>query len=431
MANDTTFYISLPDTPVYLKSWHDKTDNCLENGNRPVLASAFTTLYIINSPTSTDLKESVDPSDKFYVGSCLSAQSLFRRFVDQEELSTRFDFVLGAKMSAKVMVGRQLYALKADDTSQTTDPCMLSQARENECTVLMYERDTKTTEGTVLWRLTDSHSKSARTIVPEVLVEWVQNPQVSPIFQENRFSPVFHDYERTIGVLNMFKESIEVQKLLDIAAHELRERKTVAQLQAMMKEPLIVVEGMDATGKTTLTEFLEEKLNAARYSTPPPCLLPLRPFFDKLPEIVRRAYYSLGNYIVAQQIAAECQTRVVLMDRYWHSTAAYGIANETSMGDLPPLGHESYCWPTDLLKPTTVIFLTVSEQVRRERLGKRQGIVTFEERFLNKDQLFRKRLCEAYLRMREPACIQVDASGSKEEVVAAVLEQLELQGIRQ
>ena len=32
--------------------------------------------------------------------------------------------------------------------------------------------------------------------------------------------------------------------------------------------------------------------------------------------------------------------------------------------------------------------------------------------------------------MREPACVQVDASGTKEEVLQAVVNQLEQQGVR-
>ena len=68
-------------------------------------------------------------------------------------------------------------------------------------------------------------------------------------------------------------------------------------------------------GKTTLTEHLQSKLNAIRYYTPPPQLTHLRPVFDAYPEIVRRAYYSLGNYIVAEEIVRECQTKPVIMDR--------------------------------------------------------------------------------------------------------------------
>ena len=69
-------------------------------------------------------------------------------------------------------------------------------------------------------------------------------------------------------------------------------------------------------GKTTLTETLEEKLGAARYFTPPAQITHLRAYFDRFPEIVRRAYYSLGNYIVAMEIMKECQERPVIMDRY-------------------------------------------------------------------------------------------------------------------
>lgn len=81
-----------------------------------------------------------------------------------------------------------------------------------------------------------------------------------------------------------------------------------------------------------------------------------------------------------------------VFERFWHSTTAYGIANETSSGDLPRAGHSVYHWPTGLLKPTLVLFLTVSEDVRKQRLCGRGLETTFEEKSLDKDQLFRQRL---------------------------------------
>jgi UMP-CMP kinase 2 len=62
--------------------------------------------------------------------------------------------------------------------------------------------------------------------------------------------------------------------------------------------------------------MLEKKLNACRYYTPPPEIQHLRKHFDDLPEIVRRAYYSVGNYIVAIAILKTCQKQPVIMDRY-------------------------------------------------------------------------------------------------------------------
>jgi len=70
------------------------------------------------------------------------------------------------------------------------------------------------------------------------------------------------------------------------------------------------------SGKTTLTKTLEKKLEATRFFSPPPEVSELRKCFDALPEIIRRAYYCIGNFIVAIQIAKECQHKAVIMDRY-------------------------------------------------------------------------------------------------------------------
>lgn len=78
--------------------------------------------------------------------------------------------------------------------------------------------------------------------------------------------------------------------------------------------------------------------------------------------------------------------------RFWHSTAAYGIANESSMWDLPPADHRIYFWPQDLLQPTAVIYLKVSENVRHQRMQSRhEKVLTFEEDRLKKVALFRQR----------------------------------------
>jgi UMP-CMP kinase 2 len=77
--------------------------------------------------------------------------------------------------------------------------------------------------------------------------------------------------------------------------------------------------------------------------------------------------------------------------RFCHSTIAYGIANETSFSDMPPIEHHVYQWPSDLLKPNLVLFLTVTEQVRKKRLSNREWENTFEEQHLDKDKEFRKR----------------------------------------
>ncbi|CAG2197752.1 CMPK2 [Mytilus edulis] len=236
----------------------------------------------------------------------------------------------------------------------------------------------------------------------------------SRAFSKPDLCPVFHSYVEARKILSKCKDMPEAITLLDIADKNIPGNFDVNELQNQIQHPFVVVEGLDATGKTTLTETLEKKLNAVRYYTPPPEVAHLRKFFDALPEIIRRAYYCIGNYIVAIQIARECQNKAVIMDRFWHSTTAYGVANETSTSDMPPSGHWVYQWPSDLLKPTLV-------------LG---GAITFEEQHLDKDILFRQRLCEAYRRMENPVCIEIDAKGSKESVVKAAEETLEKHGIK-
>lgn len=80
-------------------------------------------------------------------------------------------------------------------------------------------------------------------------------------------------------------------------------------------------------------------------------------------------------------------------DRYWHSTAAYTIATETSgkVQDLPPAQDEVYQWPEDLLKPDLVLLLTVDPEERVRRLQHRGLEKTKEEAELEVNSLFRQR----------------------------------------
>ncbi|NWX81477.1 CMPK2 kinase, partial [Nothoprocta pentlandii] len=188
--------------------------------------------------------------------------------------------------------------------------------------------------------------------------------------------------------------------------------------------PVIVVEGLDATGKTTLTESVKDALNAVLLRSPPPCISQWRTIFDNAPALIRRAFYAAGNYILASEIAKASTQSPVIVDRYWHSTAAYAIATEINgkVEDLPPTHHEVYQWPEDLLKPDLVLLLTLSPEERTRRLRGRGLEKTKEEAELESNNLFRQKVEESYRRMVNPACQEVDASPSKEEVLKTVLQ---------
>ncbi|NXQ30558.1 CMPK2 kinase, partial [Alaudala cheleensis] len=188
--------------------------------------------------------------------------------------------------------------------------------------------------------------------------------------------------------------------------------------------PVIVFEGLDATGKTTVTQAVRDTLNGVLLRSPPPSISQWRTVFDDEPTPIKRAFYAAGNYILASEIAKASTQAPVIIDRYWHSTAAYTIATETSgkVQDLPPAQDEVYQWPEDLLKPDLVLLLTVDPEERVRRLQHRGLEKTKEEAELEANSLFRQRVEESYRRMVDPACREVDASPSKEQVLKTVLQ---------
>ncbi len=68
-------------------------------------------------------------------------------------------------------------------------------------------------------------------------------------------------------------------------------------------------------GKSTLVSYLTERLGTETVTSPPPSLREVRKHFDSQPELVRRAYYALGNYLVAQDVRELTRDKPVVMDR--------------------------------------------------------------------------------------------------------------------
>lgn len=91
------------------------------------------------------------------------------------------------------------------------------------------------------------------------------------------------------------------------------------------------------TGKTTLTYSLQKALGAVLLKSPPQCLADFRPRFDTEPPLIRRAFYALGNYITAAQIARESSHAPVIVDRYCTNCSRHAHNNTpffTSLNDM-------------------------------------------------------------------------------------------------
>ncbi|XP_021102896.1 UMP-CMP kinase 2, mitochondrial isoform X2 [Heterocephalus glaber] len=257
-----------------------------------------------------------------------------------------------------------------------------------------------------LWALRGGERQQVRCarVVP------ILEPPLHPVVPDLPGSVVFPDRDAARAVLE--EEAQAVLNLVDQCPKQVQKGKF----------PVIVIEGLDATGKTTVTRSISKELGAVLLQSPPSCMGQWRKIFDEEPSIIRRAFYSLGNYIVASEIAEESTRSPVIVDRYWHSTATYAIATELSGGlqHLPPAHNSVYQWPQDLLRPDLVVLLTVSPEERMQRLQGRGLEMTREESELEANSIFRQKVETSYLRMENPACHVVDASPSREEVLQTV-----------
>ncbi|OCT81204.1 UMP-CMP kinase 2, mitochondrial [Xenopus laevis] len=245
----------------------------------------------------------------------------------------------------------------------------------------------------------------------------VGEPQPSPFALNILHSAVFYSLSSARSVLLQCSEWIpEATRIV-----ELLDKCDTGTKKGHF--PVIVIEGLDATGKSTLTESLKDCLKATLLRSPPDCISKWRKTFDDEPSLIKRAYYAAGNYVGACEIAKASMDSPVIVDRYWHSTAAYAIATEIggSIHSLPPCHHDVYQWPRDLLRPDLVILLTVSDEERMRRMHGRGLEETKEEKELESNTMFRQKVEEAYKRIENPRCVIIDASPTKETVLKETL----------
>lgn len=181
-----------------------------------------------------------------------------------------------------------------------------------------------------------------------------------------------------------------------------------------MNSLFIVIEGLDATGKSTLAPKLAHRLGATLLECPPkleaPNLSPdLRGHFDNRPPNQRRAYYRAANLIASEMAEVALKIGHVVMDRYWPSTVAFAALDRNS--DL--IQEWQGCYPLEIREPDAVILLTVNEENRRKRMHERGEPVTAEEQKL--EDITR---CESVLReYRQFQPIEIDTSDCDRDTV--------------
>lgn len=168
------------------------------------------------------------------------------------------------------------------------------------------------------------------------------------------------------------------------------------------RPPIVAIEGLDGSGKSTMVTMLAESLSAVVVRCPPDTMRAERVLADRLPARDRRAFYRRGNAEAMRLAAEQVMDGVpVVMDRSFASTLAYGAAENLAIAT-------STDRPKATERPDVVVFLDVPEPERRRRLDGRGDNVTNEEQRLANDDAFRNRVIAGY---RNAGCVFVDASG--------------------
>ncbi|CCW71279.1 unnamed protein product [Phytomonas sp. Hart1] len=200
------------------------------------------------------------------------------------------------------------------------------------------------------------------------------------------------------------------------------ESVTNASFSPGIRYPIIVLEGLDGVGKTLTTQALASKLGGMEQHTPPPAWSDIRPLFRMQDNDISRAFYSGSNYIAAPSILHAAYTQFVIVDRWWCSTCAMGLANQFTTSTLPPDGDAVYEWPSDLSKPDFGFYLFVDEHIRSTRV-RRRGNEDSEEQMLSKKSEMRATASEAYRRTHLLHPIEVPNFRAAVNIILAFLKE--------
>ena len=195
-----------------------------------------------------------------------------------------------------------------------------------------------------------------------------------------------------------------------------------------MPHPVILVEGLDGVGKSTLVHTIATKLHASIIASPPKMPDPfdehcdLRIRMDQSEPSIRREFYRSGNFYASLLIEEARKDGPVILDRYWPSTASFAVLDAHQ-----PLWEPIGVWPQGLVKPDIMILLTVNEENRIKRMASRGLAMTEEEICLEEKKKSRGNVLNA-LRCFEP--IEIDTSHlNSEEVFNEVMHWLNQAGI--
>ena len=183
----------------------------------------------------------------------------------------------------------------------------------------------------------------------------------------------------------------------------------------------ILFEGLDRTGKSTISKKVAETIGAHLFHPPPGVLCPYREYFDSLDNETNLAYYLTSNHIVDYQIGEHLSSNnsVCVCDRYYYTTVAYHSVKLNKNIDYILQGMQN--------KPDKIYYLTanISELKERISVGNLISDRFHDVKYLEK---VKKKYEEIFTNIKN--VVEVDTTGrSEQEVFGEIADDLKRYGL--
>lgn len=210
-------------------------------------------------------------------------------------------------------------------------------------------------------------------------------------YPEYRKYGIYHSLDSIFRVLKSpkYKDMPEVKELIDAFTHDAKLSKITLHRPFY---PFIEIEGIQTSGKVTVGRRVADVIGAVYLTSPPDSLYPYRNLFERLNGTLRGLYYSLCNYALANKARRILIRSPVIINRYWHSQAAFALALAETEGLRTPSNSYLYRWPDDLLRPNAFFFLQYSHSRRIEFPGSTRMMT----------RRFKDRMLQNFMRMKSP-----------------------------
>lgn len=172
------------------------------------------------------------------------------------------------------------------------------------------------------------------------------------------------------------------------------------------KTKIIVVEGFDGAGKTTLARWLSEFLNYNYHKSPTGIFSDVRNYFDKENVLLqdRLCFYFADCMRISILLSTTSDNYV--LDRYYFSTIAYHESKQKGITDSA-LGLFYNLTPPDIVLLIKTDFDVLSKRIQRR-----------DEKSLNDELFLKKELYDSiynlYAKYINVPCIVIDNNGSEE-----------------